>query len=198
MLARYRGSCPVCNGSIQVGDAIARNGGGWQHTNCLSAHDKLPVCNRCGGTIVLGNPARGLCIGCVDVLRGVDYWTQDLVRDWLHWDNFMVECAVVALYKRQTTDEQAAEHTVWLNGRGFSAGDAGQLTRSAKWVLAGNRLDGRWLEATRRRLLKYARQLREIILERRAENADVMRHDPQFALQLRKYDQLVLVGLEGR
>lgn len=198
MLARYNGSCPVCNGSIQVGDAIARSGGGWRHASCLSAHDKLPKCNRCSGTIVLGNPERGLCIGCIDVLRGVDYWTRDLVRDWLRWDNFMVERAVVALFKRQTRDERANEHTIWLNQQGFNAADAAILTRGAKWVLAGNRLDGKYLVEVRQRLLKYTRQLREIILERRSENADVMRHDPQFALQLRKYDQLVLVGLGGR
>lgn len=75
--------------------------------------------------------------------------------------------AMVALYKRQTADEQRAGVTVHTNGRGFSAADASKGTRYARWVLAGNQLTGPYLAHAQELARKYLGQLVEIAADNR-------------------------------
>lgn len=72
-----------------------------------------------------------------------------------------VEQAIVVLYKRQTNEEQHAEATRVLNGRGFAACDARSGTYMAKWILSGKNLNGKWLDKARKMAKKYSRQLLE-------------------------------------
>lgn len=73
-----------------------------------------------------------------------------------------VERAMVALYQRQTLDEQRTSTTKESNGRGFSAFHAERGTYWAKWVMSGKHLTGRHLEGARKMATHYARQLSEL------------------------------------
>ena len=77
-------------------------------------------------------------------------------------NNRAVERALVALYHRQTVDEQRTSTTKESNGVGFNAKDAEYATYLARWVLSGRHLTGRHLEAGRRIATFYARQLAEM------------------------------------
>lgn len=73
-----------------------------------------------------------------------------------------VEAAMVALYQRQTEDEQTTSATRHSNGRGFNYNHAERGTYYAKWVLSGRHLTGHHLDSARRMATFYARQLGEI------------------------------------
>lgn len=87
-----------------------------------------------------------------------------------------VERALVALYARQTADEQRADVTSHTNGIGFSGCDANILSQFAKWVTAGEakgipagkRLSQKQRDLTVKKLKKYTRQLIEIAEEKAA------------------------------
>jgi len=87
----------------------------------------------------------------------------------------LLERAIVAIYERQTQDEQRDRSTKHHNGRGFTPADAKRGTRLARWILGGitkyNRpygqnLTGHHLELAREIMPKYARQLLRIMRER--------------------------------
>ena len=96
----------------------------------------------------------------------------------------VVACnALVSLYQRQTSDEQAVGVTAHDNGVGFSGCDAGFLSSLAEQVLrnrsikaaggtayATDRRD-RQLACLRKKLVKYRRQLLEIVEEKAAARA---------------------------
>jgi hypothetical protein len=77
-------------------------------------------------------------------------------------NNRAVERGLVALYHRQTLDEQTTSTTKHSNGVGFNAKDAEYATYLARWVISGRHLTGRHLEAGRRIATFYARQLAEM------------------------------------
>lgn len=88
--------------------------------------------------------------------------TKTQIISLLASNNRAVERALVALYHRQTVDEQRTSTTKESNGVGFNAKDAEYATYLAKWVLSGRHLTGRHLEAGRRIATFYARQLAEM------------------------------------
>lgn len=79
-----------------------------------------------------------------------------------------VERAIVAIYNRQTIDEQRCEDTKHSNGIGFSGADARLGSYYAKWILSGKRLTGNHLQKARYMSSKYIRQLVEIATENMA------------------------------
>lgn len=103
--------------------------------------------------------------------------TRDTLRTMLNNPNrkyveTVVGRALVALLKRQTTDEQASAETRVHNSIGFSGADAHSGTLTAKtWNSKGVLLDwqlNKWLKPAKNgypRLCKYAKQLNEIALE---------------------------------
>jgi hypothetical protein len=88
--------------------------------------------------------------------------TKSQIISLLASNNRAVERALVALYHRQTVDEQRTSTTKESNGVGFNARDAEYATYLAKWVISGRHLTGRHLEAGRRIATFYARQLAEM------------------------------------
>lgn len=70
--------------------------------------------------------------------------------------------AIVAIYQKQTADEQSAEMTKHHNGVGFCARDGEFGTSIAKQVLAGRRLSDKQLAITRKIAARYAGQLEKI------------------------------------
>lgn len=99
----------------------------------------------------------------------------DYIRWLLTMNDRAVERAMVALYQRQTADEQSTGSTRLLNGAGFNAFDAKTGSYYARWVMGGRSLTGRHLDKARRMAGKYVRQLAEIATEtlalREAERA---------------------------
>ena len=89
-------------------------------------------------------------------------WTEAEIKEMLQRSNHAVERGLVAIYKRQTAHEQAAEQTEVLNRVGFSAFHAKRGTYYAKWVLSGRHLTGQHLEKGRKLILHYAGQLTKI------------------------------------
>lgn len=79
-----------------------------------------------------------------------------------------VERAILAIYARQTADEQATKTTRHSNGRGFSGADASLGSYYARWILDGKHLNGRHLERARTMSLKYVGQLLEVAKEKQA------------------------------
>lgn len=70
-----------------------------------------------------------------------------------------VERAMLAIYARQTQDEQSSQTTKHSNGQGFNAFDALNGTYYAKWVLSGRKLSGSHLAKARKMALRYTQQL---------------------------------------
>lgn len=79
-----------------------------------------------------------------------------------------VERGLVAIYHRQTNDEKVVGITRHVNGRGFNGPDARLGSYYANWVIKGNKLSGRHLIQARIMVMKYARQLLEVALEKKA------------------------------
>jgi hypothetical protein len=90
----------------------------------------------------------------------------DYIRWLLNMNDRAVERAMVAIYNRQTADEQVSSDTKHQNGVGFTGADARLGTYYAKWVLKGNSLTGKHLVKARYMSQKYVRQLTDIATAR--------------------------------
>lgn len=98
--------------------------------------------------------------------------TVEEVRARVGSDPKWAQRAVVAIYRHQTMDEQAAGLTAHDNGIGFNNADARILTDFAKQILGlpgssgrprlATPLTGRQLAVAYRLMPKYARQLHRI------------------------------------
>lgn len=82
-----------------------------------------------------------------------------------------VERAILAIYNRQTYDEQVSSDTKHSNGIGFSGADARLGTYYAKWILSGKNLSGNHLDNARMMSHKYVRQLCEIATAKLAQKS---------------------------
>lgn len=87
-----------------------------------------------------------------------------------------LEEAIVAIYERQTPDEQAHSVTCHDNRRGFTHGDAKAGTRLARYIIGGvdkyrrpfgTNLTGKHLDRAKRMMPKYAGQLLKIVKAKR-------------------------------
>jgi hypothetical protein len=97
-----------------------------------------------------------------------------IIREKLETSDKWLFRAVVAIYERQTADEQAAEETRENNGIGFSGVDAAILSSFAKQIMEWNRgestyrtpLSERQTTLARKKMKKYAGQLSRIAAAR--------------------------------
>lgn len=93
-------------------------------------------------------------------------WTKDQIVEMLQTNDRAVTRAVVAIYKRQTADEQRSETTRVSNNIGFNHADAPYLSWCAKYAInRRSNLSGKHLEKSRKRMMKYWKQLLEIANE---------------------------------
>ena len=102
--------------------------------------------------------------------------TRQQILDLLRTNDLAVARALVALNDRQTEDEQAAEHTRYLNGRGFRPCHARMGTSMAKFFAARGYLTEKQVAYWRRpmkdgrsRIEIYAGQLLEVAEARAAK-----------------------------
>ncbi len=88
--------------------------------------------------------------------------TRDSIIHLLRTNDRAVERAILAIYARQTADEQRSETTREQNGMGFNGFDAKPGSYYARWVQSGKRLTGSYLEKARQMSIRYVGQLVEI------------------------------------
>ena len=86
-------------------------------------------------------------------------WTRTEIEEMINGNDRAVERAMVAIWERQTADEQETQGTRHHNGRGFAAWSARSGTYYAEWVRSGRRLTGKHLVKARKIALHHAGQL---------------------------------------
>ena len=99
-----------------------------------------------------------------------DGFTIEVIRERISTNATSTGKALIALYIRQTEDERIIRETTDDNGRGFNKGDALYLTQMGALALANQRagsnsgglIPGKELLKVRKRLMKYAKQLKDI------------------------------------
>jgi hypothetical protein len=89
-------------------------------------------------------------------------WTPATIKALLDRSDKAVERAVVAIYQRQTSDEQDVGETRHHNGQGFASCHAHLGSYYARWILSGRHLTGHHLERARRMVRWYSKQLVEV------------------------------------
>jgi hypothetical protein len=95
-------------------------------------------------------------------VNGNKVWTKAEILDKIENNQQWLERAILAIYARQTADEQNLAETRYFNQVGFSAADARYFTYVAGWLKSGRSLSGHYVEKSRKRIKKYWRQLVEI------------------------------------
>jgi hypothetical protein len=89
-------------------------------------------------------------------------WTRTEIEEMINGNDRAVERAMVAIWERQTADEQETQDTRHHNGRGFAAWSARSGTYYAEWIMSGRRLTGKHLVKARKIALHHAGQLSRI------------------------------------
>lgn len=96
-------------------------------------------------------------------------YTRESIEKMLETNDKAIARALVALYKRQTSDEQNAEMTKYRNGRGFTAAHGEIGSSMAKFYLERGYLTPKqiayWRKPTEKRSMRigvYVGQLVEI------------------------------------
>lgn len=89
-------------------------------------------------------------------------WTREAIEEKLSTQDRWVERAMVALWERQTADEQISQTASHHNGRGFAGWSSRSGSYYAEWVRSGRRLSGKHLVAARRIALYHSGQLTAI------------------------------------
>lgn len=99
----------------------------------------------------------------VDYTQMTDAEFKAYIANKLQTDNAWLRRAVVAIYERQTIDEQSTESTNHHNGRGFTGADASFLSSIAKVIIEKRHsLTEKQLNCTRKKMMKYTGQLVKI------------------------------------
>lgn len=107
--------------------------------------------------------------------------TEDRVISQIQGNQKALEWAILHMLARQTTDELASESTKYDNSVGFNAADAGYFTYLGEYMTGSGmpgpgmaikrHLSGRHLQDARKRILKYKRQIAEIVNAERERRA---------------------------
>jgi hypothetical protein len=101
-------------------------------------------------------------------------YTKTAIVELLEKSDLAVERGVLAIYARQTMDEQTATETKHQNGVGFNGVDANIMSsfaqqierRVANGTRGGQCLSEKQMAIARRKIVRYARQLVEIANEK--------------------------------
>jgi hypothetical protein len=89
-------------------------------------------------------------------------YTKEFIKTQLENDDTWLCRGIVAIFNKQTQDEQAAETTSQKNGVGFNGSDAEFLSSLAKQFQKKGTLSPRQIEFARKKMLKYSGQLTSI------------------------------------
>lgn len=122
--------------------------------------DKCEVCGKRAELWHNDELGLAVCSQCdAEAKKPKRLWKASEIRMKIDADQRWLERAILAIYKRQTTDEKRDEDAKHLNAMGFSASDAHYLSYCAKWLLKGNHLTRHHIDKARERMRKYVKQL---------------------------------------
>jgi hypothetical protein len=89
-------------------------------------------------------------------------WTKDEIKEKLKTDDRWLIRALLAIYNKQTEDEQANDMTAHYNNVGFNGLDAEWLSKMARFYKDRGFLSPKQLMHVRKKMLKYSGQLAKI------------------------------------
>lgn len=92
-------------------------------------------------------------------------WRKETIQELLDTNDKAVLRAVLAIYDRQTDDEQLSEQTRELNNIGFSGVDGEIMSSFAKQIQKRGFLSAKQMLIARKKMKRYWRQLAEIASE---------------------------------
>lgn len=92
--------------------------------------------------------------------------TKEVIAQKLISSDKWLYAGIVAIFNRQTVDEQSAEVTNRTNAMGFNGTDARFGSSLAKRIKAGYSLSPKQLVAGRKMMQKYAGQLMKVVKEK--------------------------------
>jgi len=95
-------------------------------------------------------------------LTEVKIWTTEEIKALLAESDKAVARAILAIYNRQTEDEQAIKETTDHNGVGYNGVDANFMSSLAQFYQSKGFLSSGQLKYGRKSIMKYAGQLTEI------------------------------------
>ena len=99
-------------------------------------------------------------------------WTKSDIRKLLEDSDLAVARAILAIYGRQTADEQSIGETTHHNGIGFSGVDADFLSSLARFYESKGFLSAGQLKYGRKKIMKYTRQLMDIANNPESESVE--------------------------
>ena len=86
-------------------------------------------------------------------------WTPEAIKEAIITNDKAVKAALLRIYSFQTMEEQDHEQTVESNGKGFNGTDAKILSSFSLQLKTKGWLSPKQIALSRKRLLKYSRQL---------------------------------------
>ena len=92
--------------------------------------------------------------------------TKEFIKEKLKTDDRWLCRGILAIFSKQTYEEQNAEATIKDNGIGFNGVDAYILSSFAKQLQKGYKLSPKQLAIATKRMPKYAGQLLKIAKEK--------------------------------
>jgi hypothetical protein len=99
---------------------------------------------------------------------GIKLWTPTEIRENLESDDVWVTKGVVAIFNKQTEDEQDCEQTKHINGIGYNGIDSLIMSSFAKQInnfrpgKFKSPLSAKQMRIARKKILKYSGQLAKI------------------------------------
>lgn len=92
--------------------------------------------------------------------------TKEFIKEKLLSDNKWLMRGIVAIFEKQTWDEQQTEQTQEHNGVGFNGIDAELMSSFAKQIQRGRVLSAKQLALAHKKMPKYSGQLLNIAKEK--------------------------------
>lgn len=98
---------------------------------------------------------------------------REKVKQLLLTNDVAVLRGIIAIYKRQTNEEQNSDATLEHNNQGFCAFDASTMSLYAKQILEYGGLSRQQMTIARSRIIRYSKQLADLaeIYERKHEQS---------------------------
>jgi hypothetical protein len=89
-------------------------------------------------------------------------WTSDEIKEKLLSSDKWIISGLMAIYRRQTDDEQSNGKTAHDNGIGFNSVDSEIMSSFAKWHKKNGYLSNKQIAIARKKIIKYNKQLTQI------------------------------------
>ena len=102
------------------------------------------------------------------IIKGVK-WSTDIIREKMETSDTTLKAGLLRVYSFQTASEKASEETRATNSIGFNSIDAEILSKFAEQLIEKGWLSPKQIALTRKKMLKYSRQIFNYVHEQRKE-----------------------------